>query len=135
VNKVKDQEDTKEMSTEKEYASLSERAVAVARAWLKLVDEGRYKEGWEAGAFYFRVLISFERWHKVIHASRKENGKVISRRLDSTKQVPSIPGAPEEDYIVVTFETDYWNKKNAVETVVTTLDSDGVWRVSGYSID
>jgi hypothetical protein len=125
----------KPMSQGNEYVSLSEQAVAVAKSWLALVDKGRYQEGWEAGAFYFRVMIPFERWRQVIDSSRKKNGKVILRKVKTTKRVTNLPGAPEGDYIVVTFKTDFWKKMDALETVVTTCDKDGVWRVAGYSID
>ncbi len=117
------------------YSSLFPHAVSIAQSWLVLLDKGQYQEGWEAGSFYFRVMIPFDRWVKIVQSTRKENGDVISRKVHDTERVSSLPGAPEGDYIIVTFRTDYWNKKNAVETVVTTRDSDGIWRVSGYTIE
>jgi Protein of unknown function (DUF4019) len=35
---------------------------------------------------------------------------------------------------VIQFDTAFENKASAVETVTPMLDTDGVWRVSGYFI-
>ncbi len=46
----------------------------------------------------------------------------------------SLPGAPDGEYVVISYETSFTNKKSAIETVTPMLDKDGKWRVSGYFI-
>jgi ribosomal protein S17E len=36
--------------------------------------------------------------------------------------------------VVIQFTTEFEHKKSAVETIMTTADADGAWRVSGYYI-
>ena len=45
----------------------------------------------------------------------------------------SLPGAPDGEYVVLQYESEFQRKKYAIETVTPMLD-DGQWRVSGYYI-
>ena len=45
-----------------------------------------------------------------------------------------LQGAPDGEYVIITFETEFENKKSAIETVTPMMDKDGKWRVSGYFI-
>ncbi len=46
----------------------------------------------------------------------------------------SLPGAPDGEYVVIQYNTEFENKKVAIETITPMLDDDGKWRVSGYYI-
>ena len=61
-------------------------------------------------------------------------GKVVSRKLLSTNHTTSMPGAPDGEYIVMQYQTDFESKKGAVETITPMKDPDGQWRVSGYYV-
>ena len=45
-----------------------------------------------------------------------------------------LPGAPDGEYVVFQFDTQFERKRAAVETVTPMRDPDGSWRVSGYFI-
>jgi hypothetical protein len=45
-----------------------------------------------------------------------------------------LPGAPDGEYVVFQFDTQFEHKRAAVETVTPMRDPDGSWRVSGYFI-
>jgi len=45
-----------------------------------------------------------------------------------------VPGAPDGEYVVIRFSTSFEKKQSAIESITPMLDSDGVWRVSGYFI-
>lgn len=109
-------------------------AAASAYAWLMLVDEGRYPESWEAAASYFKTAIAKKEWGKALNAARKPLGRLISRELKSTAYASSLPGAPDGEYVVIQYTTSFENKKSGIETITPMLESDGVWRVSGYFI-
>ena len=48
--------------------------------------------------------------------------------------VKTLPNAPDGEYVVIQYDTNFEHKQGAVETVVPMLDKDGKWRVSGYFI-
>jgi len=58
----------------------------------------------------------------------------LSRKLKSAAYAKNPPNAPEGEYVVVQYDTNFENKSGAVETVVPNLEKDGKWRVSGYFI-
>lgn len=111
-----------------------EQAKKAAGAWLKLVDEGKYRESWEQAATFFKDRITAERWEQLVSGARKPLGAVVSREFKSAHYSTSLPGAPDGQYVVIQYDTSFENKKSAVETITPLLDKDGQWRVSGYFI-
>jgi hypothetical protein len=114
--------------------SAEEIAVLTAKAWLSLVDNGKYVESWNEASYYFKGAISKEQWKQTIQATRKPLGKNLSRKLMSKSYQTSIPGAPDGEYVIIQFKTSFSNKKSAIETITPMMDKDGKWRVSGYYI-
>ena len=111
-----------------------EAALSAAKQWLGLVDAGEYGESWESAAAYFKSTVTKDYWQQAIDAVRKLFGKPLSRKLGSVRYTRSLPGSPDGEYIVIQIATTFEKKEHAVETVIPMLDSDGVWRVSGYFI-
>ena len=109
-------------------------AVAAAKTWLALVDEGFYGDSWETSAAYFKSAITKEKWEQIITAVRNPLGRLVSRELISKTYTQSLPNAPDGEYVVIQFATSYENLKSAIETITPMLDNDGEWRVSGYYI-
>jgi hypothetical protein len=109
-------------------------AIESAKAWLALVDSGKYSESWEEAAGYFQSAVMKPGWEQTIRAVREPLGKTVSRKLKSQQYATSLPGAPDGEYVVIQFNTVFENKKSAVETITPMLDKDGKWRVSGYYI-
>ena len=109
-------------------------AIASAQSWLEIVDAEKYAESWEEAAELFKSAISKVKWVESIQVVRNPLGKVVSRKLDSQKYMTSLPGAPDGEYVVIQYNTEFENKKVAIETITPMLDDDGKWRVSGYYI-
>lgn len=109
-------------------------AIASAQSWLEFVDTEKYAECWEEAAELFKSAISEAKWSENIQVVRKPLGKVISRKLNSQEYMTSLPGAPDGEYVVIQYNTEFEHKKAAVETITPMLDDDGKWRVSGYYI-
>ena len=118
----------------KAHPEAEKAAVAAAQAWLKLVDDGKYAASWDETAEYFRNAVPKDKWQQQIQSVRKPLGKVVSRKLKSTRYLTALPGAPDGQYVVVQFDASFEKKKVAVETVTPMLDADATWRVSGYYI-
>jgi len=109
-------------------------AVQAADAWLPLVDSGNYEKSWQQAAEFFKKAVSTDQWGKSMQIFREPLGKMVSRKLKSTQYTTSAPGAPVGQYVIIQYDSNFENKKSAVETVTPMLDSDGQWRVSGYYI-
>jgi hypothetical protein len=109
-------------------------AAQAAQKWLKLVDDGEYKQSWESASGLFKAAVTDDQWEQQVAAVREPLGKVIVRKLKSTHYTTSLPGAPDGKYVVIRYATTFQNKKSAVETVTLMLDADGEWHVSGYYI-
>jgi opacity protein-like surface antigen len=108
-------------------------AQAAAQAWLALVDGGKYADSWTQAAAAFRAQVDQNKWVSQIKPARDQFGPLVSRKPFNVNLTKSLPGAPDGDYAITRFQTDFANKKQALETVVMTLEN-GQWRVGGYFI-
>lgn len=106
----------------------------VALAWLALVDAGDARASWRRAATFFRSMVKETQWAQSVQRVRQSLGRVVARRLTSATPATELPGAPDGQYLVLQFETEFEHKQSAVETVTPMLDVDGVWRVSGYFV-
>lgn len=113
---------------------ISEAAGEAAAAWLELVDAGAYEESWEAAAGLFRRSISKEEWVRQLEAARTPLGALSARDRQREAYHTSLPGAPDGEYVIITYKTAFEKKGSAAETVTPMRDPDGEWRVSGYYI-
>ncbi len=109
-------------------------ATDAAKAWLQLVDEGKYDESWQQAATYFRKNVGKGQWKKMVQGVRGPLGVLQDRQLASAKYTSFLPGAPDGEYVIIQFKTKFANKESAIETLTPMKDSDGEWRVSGYFI-
>jgi hypothetical protein len=109
-------------------------AESAANAWLALIDAGNYSASWSEASSLFRQHIPQSQWQTMAAGVRVPLGALKSRKLQSATVTHSVPGAPDGEYVVVTFASSFENKASAIETVTPMLDADGTWRVSGYYI-
>ncbi len=104
-----------------------------AGKWLALVDARDYDESWRRAASLFKLQVSSEQWRSAVAAARTPLGSMISRKLIAANYLTSLPGAPDGEYVVLQYRSEFENKKSAIETVTPMLDN-GSWHVSGYYI-
>ena len=103
-------------------------------AWLAIVDSGKYGQSWDESAQVFKSAVTKDQWQSALGQVRTPQGKVLSRKLKSATYTKTLPNAPEGEYVVIQYDTNFEHKQGAVETVTPMLDKDGKWRVSGYFI-
>ncbi len=115
-------------------APKNEEAVEAARAWLALMDAGRYAEGWESAAAYLKQALPKEQFEQSMQAARGSLGNVTLRTLTSTEATNTLPGAPDGEYVVIRYSTTFQHKLTAVETLTPMHEPDGSWRIAGYYI-
>ena len=109
-------------------------AERAAREWLALADVGDAAGTWAAAASLFRRAVPEHEWARALDAARAPLGAVVARTLRTGRATTELPGAPDGDYVVLEFETQFERKRAAVETVTPMRDGDGDWHVSGYYI-
>lgn len=109
-------------------------ATQAAEGWLQLVDQQEYDRSHSTAAGVFRGAITPDAWSQAVGGVRGSLGKLVSRKLSTANYTTTLPGVPDGKYVVMQYETSFENKASAVETVTSTQDSDGVWRVAGYFV-
>jgi hypothetical protein len=112
-------------------------AEAVQRAdeaWLTLVDSAKFAESWKEAAAAFHAAVSEEKWVSAMQEFRVPLGKLQTRKLKSASYTRTLPGVPDGEYEVLIFESSFEHKQAAAETVISSVEKDGVWRVAGYYI-
>lgn len=109
-------------------------AVAAADRWLVPADAGDGFATWDQAASAFQAAVSRADWTAALRQVRQPLGAVASRRMVSSEFKRSLPGAPDGEYVVVRYDTQFEHKAHAVETVVPMRERDGSWKVSGYFV-
>ena len=110
------------------------KAQTAALAWLALVDAEKYGQSWSEAALLFRSAVMQVDWVNAVTAVRAPLGALKSRTLKSANFTRSLPGAPDGEYVVIQFDSQFEHKASAAETVTPMRDKDGIWRVAGYYI-
>lgn len=110
------------------------KAQDAATRWLALVDSGDYAQSWEQGASAFQAAVSKSAWTSAIQSARSPFGIMKVRTLKAASFKKTLPGAPEGEYVVIQYSSQFANNASAIETVTPMLDKDGTWKVSGYFI-
>jgi hypothetical protein len=117
-------------------AALAQSSVSYAdscRAWLALVDAGRYDESWDTASAYFKSKITKEQWAELVKPVRDTVGPPISRGPAQVTKTDTLPEAPFGSYLVITIHTKFSMNPSATETVIMKLEN-GEWKVSGYFV-
>jgi hypothetical protein len=109
-------------------------AQVAAKSWLTLTDSAKYGQSWDEASSLSKAAVSKADWEKAIKAGRSPLGALKARKVKSANFTRTLPGAPDGEYVVIQFESQFENKAAAIETVTPMHDKDGVWRVSGYFI-
>jgi len=117
-------------SNEAEIAKAKE----AAHSWLALTDSGNGAESWRIAASSFKAAVPQDKWQQSLAAVRQPLGALKSRTVSSAKYSRTMPGAPDGEYVVLQYASQFANKASAVETVTPMREKDGSWRVSGYYV-
>jgi hypothetical protein len=107
---------------------------AAARDWLALVDRTDTQASWSAAGKKFQTAIPASDWAGALAKARAPLGAARSRTISKTDFRKKFQDYPEGDYALIIYTTSFANKSVAQETVTLERESDGKWRVLGYSI-
>jgi hypothetical protein len=106
----------------------------LSEKWLAGIDAANYAQSWKDAARFFQTAITEAGWSEALTKFRKPLGEMKTRHLLDAKNVGSLPGAPDGEYVVMQFETSFTAKEKAVETVTFMKEPDGSWKACGYFI-
>ena len=85
-------------------------ATKAADQWLKLVDNGDYKQSWETASTIFKNAVTEDQWAQQVGSARKPLGALVSRKLKSAQYATSLPGAPDGKYVVIQYDSSFKTK-------------------------
>lgn len=103
---------------------------SAARAWLAMVDAGRWEDSRAAAGASFRSGNTLANWRDASLKVRVPLGAVESRRALDQRSVP----APPNGYEMVRFRTRFAARGTLIETLSLARE-DGQWRVVGYYLE
>lgn len=115
-----------------EQATVSE-AQVVALEWLKLIDDEQYKTSWQQANSMVQQQVTAAQWQQALAAARQPLGALMSRSLNSQQEHSSLPGAPDGRYLILTLQSQFEHKQEAIETL-TMKYHQGEWQPVGYFI-
>ncbi len=103
-----------------------------AQKWLEMIDSGNYKQAWSSAHGFLHGTMPEDKWVKETTKARNKLGAVIGRTLTSSKYTTKlpVPGAPEGEYVISTFDTTFKKKGRKLEAVIVAKTDDGIWKVT-----
>jgi hypothetical protein len=116
-----------------EPAGDEQAAKAAALSWLKMVDEGKSAESWQALAAPTRESISQWRWKLGFALAQRKFGSFTSRKLRSAHSTNKSPGGRSGEFVLLEYDTMSSKQGSVVEKLTVSHESDGQWRVGGYT--
>jgi hypothetical protein len=112
-------------------AEALKRAAAAAEAWLALLDEGKYADGWDGAAHGLKKRETKEDFEKSLRTLRKPWGKAESRELDWNNFMDAVTDTARDASF--DYKTSFTGGRSADEMIFVT-EEEGRWRVSRYEI-
>ncbi|RYD36115.1 MAG: DUF4019 domain-containing protein, partial [Verrucomicrobiaceae bacterium] len=116
------------------FPALANRSQAAeAWLWLTKLDFRQYQESHADLFSVARDSATVEQWASVMKTSREPLGQLIDRVPKQMDDRTVVPGLPDGEYRTWQFESNFTNKKKAIETV-TMAKENGIWKPMGYFI-
>jgi hypothetical protein len=109
-------------------------AQAAAREWLALADRADAKASRDAAGKKFQAAMPVAGWSAALAKARAPLGAVKNRTIFKTDFTRKFQDYLEGEYALIIYLTSFANKAQSQETVTLERESDGKWRVIGYSI-
>lgn len=103
-----------------------------AQGWLVLLDRKDWGRAWETSSSVFRQTVPLPAWMDGIPKVRAELGAFVERKPVESAYKTTLAGRPDGEYVTVIFLSKF-EKRELQEVVTTVRDTDGKWRVTGYS--
>lgn len=103
-----------------------------AQGWLLLLDRKDWGRAWETSSSVFRQTVPLPTWMDGIPKVRADLGTFVERTPADSAYRTTLAGRPDGEYVTVIFLSKF-DKRDVEEVITTVRDTDGKWRVTGYS--
>ncbi len=113
------------------HAAEERAAQRQALGFLQYLDQGRYADSYSYTSAIIRAKMNASQFEQDIKKDRAPLGAKQTRKLLNATYATSLPSAPAGQYVVLQYNTDFANKKDAVETLTMSYEN-GYWRVAGW---
>ncbi len=100
--------------------------------WLGLMNEGHIEVVWRNFAELAKARLPLEMWKQAVKSTRLPFGAVSERRLHNRMDAKSLPGLPDNEYVVLQFVSKA--KTCEIIETVTVGGEDESLRVFGYFV-
>jgi len=104
-----------------------------ALGFLGYLDEGRFADSYAYTGMLLRARAEREAFASQIQKARAGAGALQARELIDATYNTSVEGAPEGQYVILHYHSNFANRQDTVETITLAL-AKGYWRVDGYYI-
>lgn len=115
------------------FCFASEHGKNTALNWLQLIDQGQYETSWQQAGSMVQQQLNASQWQDTLQKARQPFGALQSRTVLSQQEHSSLPGAPDGRYLVLTLQSQFEHKAEAIETLTLRFEQDE-WRTVGYFI-
>lgn len=106
-------------------------AVAATEPILEQIDAGQYDAVRDAASPLLKQQVSPEEWLAEVRALRGPLGSHKSRTVGSTTYVTDPWGAPEGEYVIVSYDS-HWQNGRIHENLSMQRQPNGAWALAGY---
>ncbi len=113
------------------HAAEERAAQKEALGFLQYLDQGRYADSYAYTSAIIRAKMNAAQFAQELKKDRGSAGAKQTRKLLDASYTTSLQGAPAGRYVVLQYNTDFANKKDAVETLTMSYEN-GYWRVAGW---
>jgi hypothetical protein len=104
-----------------------------ALGFLGYLDEGRFADSYAYTGMLLRAGADREAYAAQIQKARAGTGALQARELIDAAYNTSVEGAPQGQYVILHYHSNFANRQDTVETITLAL-AKGYWRVDGYYI-
>ena len=115
------------------HAAEESAAQRQALGFLGYLDEGRFADSYAYTGMLLRTRADRESFAAQIQKARAGTGALQARELIDATYNTSVEGAPEGQYVILHYHSNFAKRPDTVETITLAL-AKGYWRVDGYYI-
>jgi hypothetical protein len=107
-------------------------ASAVGQRWLAFLDDQKYEESWKQAGSMFRDEVKQDVWVASLKRFHDPLGALVSRTASKVDFTKTLRGAPDGDYAIIHYASEFTNKK--ITERLTLVKEDGKWQAAAYAI-
>lgn len=113
-------------------AAADPKADQAARAWLALIDQGKYATAWDQAGGLLRKNIAKAEFEKRLAKVAEATGPATERKFMRAMELKNPPGNPPGQYLVLLYAPLFVKQPKLLEQVALEQDAQGAWKVVGY---